>query len=63
MYDNNTIYDDFFYNIDLAVEERNANIIYKTIKKYENIIEKAYIDTAYKIYRELVMDQLEDMEL
>ena len=38
-------------------------MIYTIIKNYENKIQKSYIDFAYKVYNDLVMDRLADMQL
>jgi hypothetical protein len=60
---NDTIQEQFLYEIDLAIENDNARMIYTIIKNYENKIQKSYIDFAYKVYNDLVMDELADMQL
>ena len=61
--DNDSLEDLFLYEIDLAIENDNARMIYTIIKNYENKIQKSYIDFAYKVYNDLVMDELADMQL
>lgn len=61
--ENDSVEDLFLYKIDLAIENQSPKEIHKLIKEYEKIISKGLIDIAYRVYRELVMDQLEDMEL
>lgn len=60
--DNTTVYDNFLYMIDLAIESGNASIIQQAIKTYKDIPE-VYINMAKTIYVELITEQIEEIKL
>ena len=60
---NDTIEEQFLYEIDSAIEKNNPRIIFNLIKNFENKIQKSYIDFAYKVYNDLVMDEFAYMQL
>ena len=60
--DNTTIYDNFLYQIDLAIESGNASILQQAIKTYRDIPE-VYINMAKTIYLQLITEQIEDIKL
>lgn len=59
---NTTIYDNFLYIIDLAIESGNASILQKAIKTYKDIPE-VYINMAKTIYLQLITEQIEEISL
>jgi len=59
---NTTVYDNFLYMIDLAIESGNASILQEAIKTYKDI-PKVYINMAQRIYMELITEQIEDIIL
>lgn len=61
--DNDSVEDIFLYKIDLAIENQRPEEIQKLIKEYEKIISKGFIDIANRVFREMVIDKLDDMEL
>lgn len=60
--DNTTIYDNFLYLIDLAIESGNASILQQAIKTYRDIPE-VYINMAKTIYLQLITEQIEEISL
>jgi hypothetical protein len=60
--DNTTVYDNFLYMIDLAIESGNASILQQAIKTYKDIPE-VYINMAKTIYLQLITEQIEDIKL
>ena len=60
---NDTIQEQFLYEIDLAIEHNNIRSIFFIIKNYEKKIKKSYIDFAYKVYNDLIIDELSEMQL
>jgi hypothetical protein len=60
--DNTTVYDNFLYIIDTAIESGNASIIQQAIKTYKDIPE-VYINMAKTIYLQLITEQIEDIKL
>jgi len=60
--DNTTIYDNFLYIIDTAIESGNASLIQQAIKDYKNIPE-VYINMAKTIYLQLITEQIEEIKL
>lgn len=59
---NTTVYDNFLYMIDLAIESGNASIIQQAIKTYKDIPE-VYINMAKTIYVELITEKIEEIKL
>lgn len=59
---NTTIYDNFLYIIDLAIESGNASILQQAIKTYKDIPE-VYINMAKTIYLQLITEQIEEISL
>ena len=60
---NDTIYDQFLYKVDEAIEKGNANLLKQIIISYSNKIGQQYIDMAKKMYEELVIESFEDMTI
>lgn len=60
---NDTIYDEFLYKVDEAIEQGNANLLRQIIILYSNKISQQYIDMAKKMYEELVIESFEDMTI
>ena len=60
--DNTTVYDNFLYIIDLAIESGNASILQQAIKTYKDIPE-VYINMAKTIYLQLITEQIEEISL
>jgi hypothetical protein len=59
---NTTVYDNFLYIIDTAIESGNASILQQAIKTYKDIPE-VYINMAKTIYLQLITEQIEDIKL
>lgn len=60
--ENTTIYDNFLYIIDLAIESGNVSLLQQAIKTYENIPD-VYINMAKNIYLQLITEQIEEIKL
>lgn len=60
---NDTIFDQFLYIIDTAIEEGNPNILQRAIKEYTGKISQNYINMAINMYEQLVVEKIEDMEI
>jgi hypothetical protein len=60
--DNTTVYDNFLYIIDTAIESGNASILQQAIKTYKDIPD-VYINMAKTIYLQLITEQIEDIKL
>ena len=60
---NDTIFDQFLYIIDTAIEEGNPNILQMAIKEYTGKISQNYINMAINMYEQLVVEKIEDMEI
>ena len=60
---NDTIYDQFLYLIDVAIEEGNPNILRDIIKEYNGQISEYYINMAKSIYEQLILEKIEDMSI
>ena len=60
--DNTTVYDNFLYIIDTAIESGNASMIQQAIKTYKDIPE-VYINMAKTIYLQLITEQIEEIKL
>lgn len=60
---NDTIYDQFLYLIDIAIEEGNPNIIRDIINEYKNLINESYINMAKNMYEQLILEKIDDMTI
>lgn len=60
--DNTTIYDNFLYMIDFAIESGNASVLEQAIKTYRNIPD-VYINMAKTVYLQLITEQIEEISL
>ena len=61
--DNDTIYDQFLYKVDLAIEKGEPNDLRKIIVFYKDKIGDNYIQMAKNMYEELVLEHFEDMTI
>ena len=59
--DNDTLEDQFMYEIDLAIEYGNASHIQQSIKKFTGIISPQFIEIANNILYQLVVEQIEEI--
>jgi len=59
---NTSVYDNFLYIIDTAIESGNASFLQQAIKTYKDIPE-VYINMAKTIYLQLITEQIEDIKL
>ena len=60
---NDTIFDQFLYLIDVAIEEGNPNILRDIINEYKNLINESYINMAKAMYEELVLEKMDNMTI
>ena len=60
---NDTIYDQFLYLIDVAIEEGNPNILRDIINEYKNLIHESYINMAKNMYEQLILEKIDDMTI
>lgn len=60
---NDTIYDQFLFAVDQAIEKGEPNDLRKIIKFYKDKIGENYIQMAKNMYEELVMEHFEDMTI
>ena len=60
---NDTIFDQFLYLIDVAIEEGNPNILRDIINEYKNLISEPYINMAKAMYERLIIEKIEDMTI
>ena len=58
---NDTIFDEFLFKIDEAVDSGEPNMLKQLIKDYNNKISENYIKMAKEMYEQLVMEHFEDM--
>lgn len=56
---NDTIYDEFLYIIDKAIEQGDPNILQQAIKIYKNKISNNYIKMAEDMYNTLVIEKID----
>ena len=56
---NDTIYDQFLYIIDQAIEQGDPNILQQAIKIYKNKISNNYIKMAEDMYNTLVIEKID----
>lgn len=60
---NDTIYDQFLYLIDVAIEEGNPDILRDIINEYKNLIHESYINMAKNMYEQLIIEKIDDMTI
>ena len=60
---NDTIFDQFLYIIDTAIEEGNPTILQKAITEYEGKISVTYINMAKSMYEQLILEKIDDMSI
>lgn len=60
---NDTIFDQFLYLIDVAIEEGNPNILRDIINEYKNLIHESYINMAKNMYEQLILEKIDDMTI
>ena len=60
---NDTIFDQFLYIIDTAVELGNPSILQQAIKEYDGKISPIYINMAKSMYEQLILEKIEDMTI
>jgi hypothetical protein len=56
---NDTIFDEFLYIIDQAIEQGDPNILQQAIKIYKNKISNNYIKMAEDMYNTLVIEKID----
>jgi hypothetical protein len=56
---NDTIFDQFLYIIDQAIEQGDPNILQQAIKIYKNKISNNYIKMAEDMYNTLVIEKID----
>ena len=60
---NDTIFDQFLYIIDTAIEEGNPTILQQAIKEYTGKISENYINMAKSMYEQLILEKIDDMSI
>lgn len=60
---NDTIFDQFLYIIDVAIEKGDPNILQEAIKKYRDLISERYIKMAQDMYFQLITEKVEDLNI
>lgn len=60
---NDTIFDQFLYIIDVAIEKGDPNILREAIKNYQNLIPQTYIKMAKDMYFQLITEKVEDLNI
>lgn len=60
---NDTIFDQFLYIIDTAIEEGNPNILQLAIKEYDGKISVTYINMAKTMYEQLIVEKIDNMSI
>lgn len=60
---NDTIFDEFLYIIDVAIENGDPNILQQAIKKYQHLISERYIKMAKDMYFQLITEKVEDLNI
>ncbi len=60
---NDTIYDQFLFQVDKAIEIGDPNILKDAIINYKNRISEVYIKMAENMYIALIQEKFEYMEL
>lgn len=60
---NDTIFDQFLYIIDVAIEKGDPNILREAIKNYQNLIPQTYIKMAQDMYFQLITEKVEDLNI
>ena len=60
---NDTIFDQFLYIIDVAIENGDSNILQEAIKKYQHLISERYIKMAKDMYFQLITEKVEDLNI
>tara|TARA_Y100000389_G_scaffold84757_4_gene81456 strand:- start:7300 stop:7494 length:195 start_codon:yes stop_codon:yes gene_type:complete len=61
--ENDTIYDQFLFAVDQAIEKGQPNDLRKIIVFYKDKIGDSYIQMAKNMYEELVIENFEDMTI
>ena len=60
---NDTIFDQFLYIIDVAIEKGDPNILREAIKNYQTLISQTYIKMAQDMYFQLITEKVEDLNI
>tara|TARA_B100001093_G_C26826725_1_gene1014377 strand:+ start:1713 stop:1910 length:198 start_codon:yes stop_codon:yes gene_type:complete len=60
---NDTIYDKFLYIIDIAIEKGDVNILKQAISDYKSKISYTYIKMAEKMYQEMIIEKIDDLNI
>lgn len=60
---NDTIFDQFLYLIDIAIEQGNPDILRDIINEYKNLIHESYINMAKNMYEQLIIEKIDDMTI
>tara|TARA_B100001059_G_C17374286_1_gene351249 strand:+ start:32 stop:232 length:201 start_codon:yes stop_codon:yes gene_type:complete len=60
---NDTIFDQFLYIINVAIENGDPNILREAIKNYQNLISDTYIKIAKDMYFQLITEKVEDLNI
>ena len=58
---NDTIIDDFIYQIDLSIETGDINYIKKSLIKYRGLLNETYIKWANTIMIQITQEQITEM--
>tara|TARA_Y100000748_G_C15154864_1_gene355446 strand:+ start:188 stop:388 length:201 start_codon:yes stop_codon:yes gene_type:complete len=58
---NDTLEDEFLYQIDLSIETGNILYIKNAIEKYKKVLSKFYIDWANEIIIQLVTENIDEI--
>jgi len=60
---NDNIFDQFLYMVDIAVEQGNPNMLLSAIKEYNDKIPLIYINMAKNMYQELILEKIDNMTI
>tara|TARA_Y100000741_G_scaffold180458_1_gene137202 strand:+ start:6722 stop:6922 length:201 start_codon:yes stop_codon:yes gene_type:complete len=58
---NDTLEDEFLYQMDLSIETGNILYIKNAIEKYKKVLSKFYIDWANEIIIQLVTENIDEI--
>lgn len=60
---NDTIFEQFLYIIDVAIEKGDLNILQEAIKYYKPLISDKYIKMAENMYQQMLIEKIDDLNI
>ena len=60
---NDTIFDQFLYIVDIAIEQGNPNMLLNAIKEFNDKIPSIYINMAKTMYQDLILEKIDNMTI